>query len=85
MKKTFAAIGCLILLCATSEAIDLGGLESIGPVSSFTRTDTAVTFNCQDNSQVRISILAPDLAHLQRRRPHIAVLEAARPTDQQAA
>jgi alpha-glucosidase len=64
MKKTFAAIGCLIILCATSEAIDLGGLESIGPVSSFTRADTSVTFNCQDNSQVRISILAPDLARV---------------------
>ncbi|HKP84981.1 MAG TPA: TIM-barrel domain-containing protein [Blastocatellia bacterium] len=64
MKKILAAFGCLILLCAAGEAIDLGGLESIGPVASFTKTEGAVTFTCRDNSQVRVSILAPDLVRV---------------------
>ena len=36
-------------------------LDKIGPVTSFTRTDKSVTLNCQDNSQVQLTILAPDL------------------------
>ncbi|HEV7377257.1 MAG TPA: glycoside hydrolase family 31 protein [Pyrinomonadaceae bacterium] len=64
MNKSLVSLCCLaIVLCAASvEAQDIvGGLEPIGPVSSFTKTDAAVTFNCQDGSQVRVSILAPDL------------------------
>lgn len=53
----------LTLLCSASvEAQDfVQGLEPIGPVSRFTRSETAVTFDCQDGSQVRVHVLAPDL------------------------
>jgi alpha-glucosidase len=64
MNKSLVSLCCLaIVLCAASvEAQDIvGGLEPIGPVSSFTKTETAVILNCQDGSQVRVSILAPDL------------------------
>jgi alpha-glucosidase len=64
MNKSLVSLCCLaIVLCAASvEAQDIvNGLEPIGPVSSFTKTDTTVTFNCQDGSQVRLFILAPDL------------------------
>src|SRR5437763_6623974 len=64
MNKFLLSLCCLaLILCSASvEAQDfVQGLEPIGPVSSFTKSDTAVTFNCQDGSQVRISILAPDL------------------------
>jgi alpha-glucosidase len=46
------------------EAQDITGLEKIGPVTSFTKSEKAVTFNCRDNSQVQISILAPDLIRI---------------------
>src|SRR5438270_853994 len=64
MKKSLLSLCCLAIVFyyASAKAQDfVQGLEPIGPVSSFTKTDAAVTFNCQDDSQVRISILAPDL------------------------
>ena len=44
-----------------SPAQDITSLEKIGPVVSFVKTDKAVTFNCRDNSQVQVTLLAPDL------------------------
>ncbi|HVG21327.1 MAG TPA: TIM-barrel domain-containing protein, partial [Blastocatellia bacterium] len=64
MRKLLALLCFLLSLCGSGEAIDLGGLESIGPVSSFTRAADSVTFNCSDNSQVQIRILAPDLVRV---------------------
>nr|MDQ3817300.1 DUF4968 domain-containing protein [Acidobacteriota bacterium] len=64
MEKSFLSLCCLaIVLCSVSvEAQDIvEGLEPIGPVSGYTRADAAVTFDCEDGSQVRVSILAPDL------------------------
>ena len=40
---------------------DITVLEPIGSVVSFQKTENAVTFRCRDNSQVRLTILAPDL------------------------
>ena len=42
-------------------AQDITTLEKIGPVISLTKSDKTVTLNCQDNSQVQLTILAPDL------------------------
>src|ERR1051325_8016115 len=64
MKKLLATVCFLLLVHSTGEAIDLNGLESIGPVSSLTRSANSVTFNCADNSQVRVYILAPDLVRV---------------------
>lgn len=62
MKKILACLCCLISFCAATAAQDIvNGLEPIGPISSFTKSDGAVTFDCRDGSQVRVSILAPDL------------------------
>jgi len=57
-------ISCFLILLysASARAQDfVQGLEPIGPVSSFTKSERAVTFDCQDGSQVRVQILAPDL------------------------
>jgi alpha-glucosidase len=43
------------------QAQDITTLEKIGPVSGFTRNEQGVTFTCQDNSQVQLTVLAPDL------------------------
>lgn len=67
MNKSLLSLCCLaIVLCAASvEAQDIvNSLEPIGPIGSFTKSDAAVTFNCQDGSQVRVSILAPDLVRV---------------------
>ncbi|HEX8889167.1 MAG TPA: glycoside hydrolase family 31 protein [Pyrinomonadaceae bacterium] len=64
MNKSLLSLCCLVIvLCsAGAEAQDfVQGLEPIGSVSSFTKADASVTFNCEDGSQVRVSILAPDL------------------------
>ncbi len=42
-------------------AQDVTHLEKIGPVISIEKSSTTVTFNCGDKSQVRLTILAPDL------------------------
>lgn len=64
MKRTLAALGFLFLVCATATAIDLEGLEPVGPVSGFTKSANAVLFNCADGSQVQVSVLAPDLVRV---------------------
>ncbi|HJQ69758.1 MAG TPA: TIM-barrel domain-containing protein [Blastocatellia bacterium] len=64
MRRLFASFLLLVSLSASGEAIDLNGLEPIGPVSSFTKTDRAVTFKCRDNSEVRVQVLAPDLVRV---------------------
>ena len=64
MKKLLLLLYCLVSLCAGAKAIDLSGLESIGPVSSHTANSTGVIFNCSDGSQVQVSVLAPDLVRV---------------------
>jgi alpha-glucosidase len=54
----------LTLILATVPIIcaqDITTLEKIGSVVSLTKTDNAVTLTCNDNSQVQLTILAPDL------------------------
>jgi alpha-glucosidase len=51
----------LTLLAIIGDAQDISSLEKIGPIASFTKSDKGVTLNCQDNSQVRLTVLAPDL------------------------
>jgi hypothetical protein len=45
-------------------AQDITTLEPIGPVANFTKTDKAITLICRDNSQVQLTILAPDLVRV---------------------
>lgn len=51
----------IIAFCASVSAQDITRLEQIGPVVSFEKTTQSVTLQCRDNSQVRLTILAPDL------------------------
>ncbi|HKP13855.1 MAG TPA: TIM-barrel domain-containing protein, partial [Blastocatellia bacterium] len=64
MKRLLASFCFLLLVSVTGKAIDLEGLEPIGPVSGFTRSASAVLFRCADGSQVQVSVLAPDLVRV---------------------
>ena len=64
MKRCFAILCCLLGLVATTRSQDITKLEKIGPVTSFTKSEKAVVFNCQDNSQVQVTVLAPDLVRI---------------------
>ncbi|MDX6692502.1 MAG: alpha-glucosidase [Blastocatellia bacterium] len=65
MKKELLMAFCLLVCLAETEwAIDFGGLEQIGPVANYTKTDRSITFNCRDNSQVLVTALAPDLVRV---------------------
>src|SRR5215212_10103977 len=46
---------------ASAFAQDITTIEPIGRVTTLIKTDKSVTLNCHDNSQVQLSILAPDL------------------------
>ncbi len=57
-------VSLLIFLFACSftiQAQDITSLEKIGPIVSFTKSNNSVTFSCQGNSQVQLTVLAPDL------------------------
>jgi alpha-glucosidase len=55
----------IILAFLTSvNAQDITTLEKIGAVVRFEKTDKTVTLHCQDNSQVQLTVLAPDLVRV---------------------
>jgi len=64
MKRWSGILFCLLILVVTTRAQDISKLEKIGPVTSFTKSERAVTFHCRDNSQVQVTILAPDLVRI---------------------
>jgi alpha-glucosidase len=64
MKKLITICCCLLGFAATSSAQDIAALERIGPVVSFIKSEKTVVFNCRDNSQVRLTVLAPDLVRI---------------------
>ena len=59
MNRLFFTTLFLLALTTSLPAQDITALEKIGAVISFAKTDKAVTFNCRDNSQVQLTILAP--------------------------
>ena len=61
MRNLLTPAFCALLASTGAAAIDLTGLRSIGPVASFAKSGSAVTLTCTDGSQVRITVLAPDL------------------------
>jgi alpha-glucosidase len=61
MKTLVLSAACLFGLATTAVAIDLRNFAPIGPLESFTQARDSVTITCRDHSQVRFSILAPDL------------------------
>src|SRR5712671_1012081 len=61
MSKLLTLVFCLTSIAVCARAQDITGLEKIGPVVSFTKSAHSVTFTCRDNSQVQLTVLAPDL------------------------
>ncbi|HET6975923.1 MAG TPA: TIM-barrel domain-containing protein [Pyrinomonadaceae bacterium] len=59
--KRLLILAAICACCASAFAQDITTLEKIGAVVSVTKSDKAVTLNCQDKSQVQLTILAPDL------------------------
>ncbi|MDQ1729201.1 MAG: alpha-glucosidase [Pyrinomonadaceae bacterium] len=58
-------VAILVFACAPwTTAQDITQLEKIGAVVSFTKSERAVIFNCADNSQLQITLLAPDLVRV---------------------
>src|ERR1700730_14932080 len=64
MKTCLEILLCLLGLTLTIQAQDITSLEKIGAVVSFTKSEKGVTFNCRDNSQVQVTVLAPDLVRV---------------------
>ncbi len=64
MKEYIAALCYLLGSVAAVTAQDISTLEKIGPVASFSKTQNAVILVCQDNSQVQLTVLAPDLVRV---------------------
>ena len=63
--KYYLAIFCwLVGFVAVATAQDITRLERIGSVTSFTKSEKSVVFNCEDNSQVQITVLASDLVRV---------------------
>jgi alpha-glucosidase len=61
MKNYFLAFVFILFVVASASAQDITRLEKIGDVASVSRTDSSIQLNCSDNSEVRITVLAPDL------------------------
>jgi alpha-glucosidase len=60
MKRLLILIA-IFASCVSVLGQDITTLEKIGPVISLNKSDKTVTLNCQDNSQVQLTILASDL------------------------
>ncbi len=54
----------LVCFCVAASAQDIDKLEPIGAIVGFTRSADSVTFDCIEHSQVRITLLAPDLVRV---------------------
>src|SRR5713226_5911336 len=61
MSRLFAILFCFLSVVVAADAQDIDKLEPIGAVAGFTRTSDSVTFDCADHSQVRVTMLSPDL------------------------
>ena len=62
VKATLIAL--ILVLATTANAQDITTLEKIGRIVSLTKSEKAVVFNCEDKSQVQVTILAPDLVRV---------------------
>src|SRR6266540_2183193 len=64
MKRCVLIFCCALALVTVGSAQDITRLEKIGPIVSFTKSEKAVVFNCEDHSQVQITMLASDLVRI---------------------
>jgi alpha-glucosidase len=63
MKRLFIIVVSVLAaaIAAPAQDIDVSKLERIGAVVDFRKTEKGITLNCRDNSQVQLTVLAPDL------------------------
>lgn len=59
--KAAAILLCLFGFALSVKAQDITALEKIGPVVGFSKSEKGIVINCRDNSQVALTVLAPDL------------------------
>jgi alpha-glucosidase len=65
MVKNIPSIVALVVVFAVASfAQDITTLDKIGPITSFEKTDKTVTFHCNDNSTVQLTVMAPDLVRI---------------------
>ncbi|HAF16400.1 MAG TPA: alpha-glucosidase [Blastocatellia bacterium] len=64
MKRFSVILLCLFGLSLAVRGQDITTLEKIGAVSGFTKSENTVVINCRDNSQVQVTLLAPDLVRI---------------------
>src|SRR5260370_22294579 len=64
MCRLLAILFRFLLLVNGADAQVIDKLEPIGAIVSFTRTADSVTFDCVDHSQVRVTMLSPDLVRV---------------------
>ncbi len=64
MKRCVAILSCTLGLITIAGAQDITRLEKIGPVVNFTKSERSIVFNCQDSSQVQVTLLAADLVRV---------------------
>lgn len=57
---------CLLMLPSVPQAlaVDLTSMRAIGNFAGMTKTDDGVLLDCDDHSQVRLQVLAPDLVRV---------------------
>ena len=61
MRRLIIIVIVLLILPGTLAAQDITRLRKIGPVTSYARTSKGLLLSCRDNSQVQLTVLAPDL------------------------
>ena len=61
MSRLFITLAFLVTSAVVLNGQDITVLDPIGPVASVQKSEKTVTFNCRDNSQVQLTILASDL------------------------
>lgn len=61
MKSLYLTIASVLVLMSNAFAQDIASLQKVGDITNLTRHNRGVTLNTTDNSQVQISVLAPDL------------------------
>ncbi len=64
MNRVLAIVCCLLGIVAAATAQEITRLEKIGPVVNFTKSEKSIVVNCQDNSQVQVTLLASDLVRV---------------------
>src|SRR5689334_9047838 len=64
MRTFFFWLAVFAFFASRVTAIDFVAFESIGPVTSVTRTERGVSLGCADGATMQLTILAPDLVRV---------------------